>query len=148
MARIRTVTPFNWSFERRFVPHVEKLSNGCWKWLGSKMRNGYGQMKIGGVHYAAHRYAYEQLRGPIPAGLELDHLCRNRGCTNPDHLEPVTHAENIRRGDTTRTFNSSKTHCPHGHEYTEENTAHRGRRRHCRACDRLRARHNRERANG
>ena len=93
MARIRTIKKFEWSFDRRFMSRVEKTEHGCWVWLGAKMRNGYGQLVVGGVHYAAHRYAYQELVGAIPAGLDLDHLCRNRACTNPDHLEPVTRSE-------------------------------------------------------
>ena len=138
MARIRTIKKFEWSFDRRFMSRVEKTEHGCWVWLGAKMRNGYGQLVVGGVHYAAHRYAYQEMVGAIPAGLDLDHLCRNRACTNPDHLEPVTRSENLLRG-LKRTHNLEKTHCPSGHEYSAENTYVNGNRRQCRACANARA---------
>lgn len=94
-------------------------ANGCWIWRLSRDKQGYGQYPTGtrGRHKRAHRVVYERLRGPIPAGLELDHLCRVHACVNPDHLEPVTHAENMARG-----IQASQTHCKYGHEYTPENT--------------------------
>ncbi|MEU5322933.1 HNH endonuclease signature motif containing protein [Streptomyces sp. NPDC021056] len=90
----------------------------------------------------AHRYAWELLREPIPAGLVIDHLCRNRRCVNPGHLEVVTLAENTRRGFGISTFNALKTHCPQGHPYSVENTyIHpRNSARICRACARERDR--------
>ena len=72
-------------------------ANGCWVWMGRHERAGYGHIDYGGKAVYVHRLAYETWRGPVPDGLELDHLCRNRGCFNPDHLEPVTRQENNRR---------------------------------------------------
>ncbi len=129
-----------WPFARRFMRRIIKTPTGCWDWQGCKMGNGYGQLGVGGRHYAAHRYAYEQLVGPIPEGLDLDHLCRNRACANPAHLEPVTRKENLRRGDHWGgRHNLVKTHCPHGHPYDEANT-YRNKttgKRCCRACARI-----------
>lgn len=71
---------------------------GCWLWQGT-LRAGYGRVKIGGRLQEAHRASYEHHVGPIPEGLVVDHLCRNRSCINPAHLEPVTEMENIRRGE-------------------------------------------------
>lgn len=77
----------------------------------------------------AHRVVYETVVGPVPEGLELDHLCRNRGCVNPAHLEPVTHQENMRRGHW-----GMKTHCPQGHPYEGDNLVRDGHSRICRWC--------------
>jgi hypothetical protein len=111
----------------RFWAKVDR-TDGCWYWRGHIIPLGYGQFGIGNRKLVrAHRYAYEQLIGPIPDGLELDHLCGVRHCVNPSHLEPVTHAENMRR--------SRKTHCKRGHELAGDNLyfTKRGDRG-CRAC--------------
>lgn len=80
----------------RFMGKVE-ASPLCWEWRGRRTSDGYGLFRIGRSDRYAHRFAWSALVGPIPAGLELDHLCRNRGCVNPAHLQPVAHAENVRR---------------------------------------------------
>lgn len=106
----------------------------CWPFTGCLNPNGYGQFKLGGRRPNAHRVAFQAARGEIPAGLVLDHLCRNRACCNPAHLEPVTYSENNRRGNTVNAANAAKTHCSNGHPFDETNTERiRGRRR-CRAC--------------
>jgi len=112
-----------------FWSRVEK-SPGCWTWTGTIDPGGYGHYKLGQSQHA-HRVAYELVVGPIPEGLELDHLCRNPSCVNPAHLEPVTHAENVRRGTV-----AQRTHCQKGHEYTPENTRMRNGARVCRECHR------------
>jgi hypothetical protein len=75
---------------------------GCWPWPGSMREDGYGHIFRNGKHYRAHRAVYQYFKGAIPAWLELDHTCRNKACVNPDHLEPVTHAVNVQRGDDAR----------------------------------------------
>ena len=107
---------------RPIIPRLESRSRltpeGCWEWFGAKSPAGYGTISWLGRDRPTHRVAYELLVGPVPDGLQLDHLCRNRACLNPEHLEPVTNRENTRRG----LLGVLKTHCKHGHEYTTENT--------------------------
>ncbi len=114
--------------------YVVDEGSGCWLWIGTKSRKGYGYIKTGGRSRSAHRMAYELMVGQVPAGLELDHLCCNRACVNPGHLEPVTHLENVRRALVRRTS------CLRGHPFDAENTySYRGRRI-CRECSRSRSR--------
>lgn len=113
--------------------------NGCWDWVGAVSTNGYGSWRTSGRSQPAHRAMYERHKGPIPDGLQIDHLCRNRKCVNPDHMEPVTLIENVLRGVGFSGRNRRKTHCRRGHEYTPENThatvTKRGwNLRACRAC--------------
>ena len=117
----------------RFWSKVDK-SGDCWVWTAGKSRDGYGNFKRDGKDLKAHRVAYELVRGSIPTGLDLDHLCRVRACVNPDHLEPVTRRENIMRGAGYTAEQARKTACKRGHEFTAENTyAWRGGRI-CRTC--------------
>lgn len=124
----------------RFWPKVDKTAS-CWLWQGALYRSGYGAFRYNGQMRVAHRFAYELLRGEIPDGLTLDHLCRVRACVRPDHLEPVTNRENVLRGVGPTATNAAKTHCDNGHELTPESTyvspptkAHPHGSRHCRTC--------------
>jgi hypothetical protein len=108
----------------------------CWVGLCSLDTGGYSVLGSRGKIVRAHRLSYESQVGPIPSGLDLDHLCRNRACFNYRHLEPVTRRVNLLRGDTIVRRNAAKTHCPVGHEFTEENTRFRGRQRSCLTCQR------------
>lgn len=113
-----------WAKVNKFGPAPAELEScgPCWLWLGT-LELGYGRFYFGhrGQYERVHRLAYFLTVGLIEDDLELDHLCRVRHCCNPQHLEPVTHAENIRRGRT-GAHNADKTHCNRGHEYTEKNT--------------------------
>ncbi|MEU8186009.1 HNH endonuclease signature motif containing protein [Micromonospora carbonacea] len=127
------------------MTHVTKGDvEACWIWTGSKNHAGYGSFSIGRARrVGAHRWAYENLVGAVPAGLDLDHLCRVRACVNPAHLEPVTRRENLRRGVRTEHM-AMRTHCPQGHPYDEANTGRTGTVRWCRACKRDRNRQRRQ----
>jgi hypothetical protein len=100
---------------------VDSASDTCWHWLAHK-KNGYGTIKIGGRWFSAHRAAWILTYGDIDPTLTIDHLCRNRACVNPAHLEQVTMRVNTLRGMTFSGINSRKTHCPKGHPYSESNT--------------------------
>lgn len=119
----------------RFWSKVNRAGD-CWLWVASLGPNGYGQFNAGSSIVRAHRFAYEAAVGPVPAGLELDHLCRVRRCVNPAHLEPVTHRDNIMRGDTIVAGQVKRGRCPIGHEYAGENLIVRQGSRFCRECKR------------
>ena len=122
--------------EWRFWAKV-KITDSCWIWTAAKTSAGYGEFwpgpHRGSPMIYSHRYSYQLLVGPIPGGLDMDHLCRNPICCNPAHLEPVTHHENMLRGNTGKNTRD-KTHCPQGHPYSEENTRVYHGRRSCIAC--------------
>lgn len=120
----------------RLLAKVAESPSGCWLWQASVDQYGYGRIKIGGRQgrpVAAHRVAYEQLVGPIPDGLELDHLCRMPACVNPAHLEPVTRGVNQTRAFAARAM--TRTHCEKGHELIAGNIVPRtDRYSECRTC--------------
>ena len=133
--------------EKRFWSHVDRRGDAeCWPWTASLNGHGYGQISINGRPTAAYRWAYEHFVGPVPEGYEVDHV-RGNGCVRKDcvnflqHLEAVTHAENILRSDAPTAINARKTHCIRGHEFTEANTYRRpDGNRNCRACGRAKRR--------
>ena len=128
-----------WRWARmRFAEKIERDAAGCWNWKGGFFSGKpYGQFSAV-RNWRAHRFAYAALRGPIPDGMVLDHLCRNPACVNPSHLEPVTDAVNILRGEGAHAKNARKTHCHRGHEFTPENTRMTaGGGRYCLACKRI-----------
>lgn len=104
----------------RFVAKISVTPGGCWKWAGCKFKSGYGAFRVQPSTVYAHRYSYEVFVRGIPEGLQIDHLCRNRECVNPDHLEPVPLAENILRGFAAK--GSTPGRCKRGHARTAENT--------------------------
>lgn len=116
----------------RLLSRIVKTAAECWEWQGARHDGGYGQLRVDRVTRYTHRLAYEMFVGSVPDGLELHHLCRNRICCNPDHLEPVTSAENTRRSAP-----ATKTHCVRGHEFSPENTYSPlgTSRRKCRRCN-------------
>jgi hypothetical protein len=123
-------------FWNRVSLYVDGTESGCWEWAGTRQSQGYGVFVYGGLRRMAHRDAYEWQYGPIPHGLVLDHLCVNPPCVRPDHLEPVTDAENTLRGRGMGARNARKNACHHGHPFTPENTYIHGGKRHCRECRR------------
>lgn len=131
--------PLKRADSERFDSKLRPAPDGCVLWVGGKTQGGYGMFSAPGKRadtrkVMAHRWAYERAGGMIPDGYDIDHLCRNRACVNPEHLEPVTRQENIRRAA------SIKTQCPAGHPYTQENTYVRPGTTHrkCRTCMRAR----------
>jgi hypothetical protein len=127
----------------RLWAKIEKVPSGCWEWTGGLSAGRYGHLKWGGRLSKAHIVMYELYVSKVPDGLELDHLCENTICVNPDHLEPVTHAENIRRAaPRISAALQAIMECPRGHPYDEANTYIRPNdgHRQCRACQRLRDR--------
>ncbi|MCA1844613.1 MAG: HNH endonuclease [Actinobacteria bacterium] len=131
-AGYRRGTPFERTWNKFLV------DDGCWLWTASIDADGYGRLGKGSdptQPTKAHVVLWNALRGPVPEGMELDHLCQVKHCVNPAHLEPTTHLVNCQRRPQ---YQSEKTHCPQGHPYDEENTYDNQGRRHCRACMKVR----------
>jgi hypothetical protein len=110
-------------WERAVIRLSVDATTGCWVWQGARTDEGYGSL---GIHdttrtVRVHRWMYEQLVGPIPRGLVIDHLCRNRACANPRHLEPVTRRINTLRGEGPSARSAARSHCDAGHPLTGEN---------------------------
>lgn len=138
-ARLRLVTPLQ-RWAAKVVLPVEP--SGCWEWIGAKSENGYAKLHLLGKTVRAHRYSFGVFVGPIPEGLQLDHLCRNRGCVNPSHLRAVTQRVNVLVGQGIMAGFAKQTHCTRGHPFDERNTrmAKIGNGRYCRVCARERER--------
>jgi len=127
---------------QRFWSKVEKTNN-CWEWKAGKAYHGYGEFGVNGKIVLVHRFSYELFKGEIPKGLQIDHLCRNRVCVNPEHLEVVTNKENVLRGFGISAVNARKTCCSKGHELQEPNLYQSALRlgwRSCKICNRKRGR--------
>lgn len=126
----------------RFWAKVPSRQPGyCWEWQGYLAPNGYGRFTTtNSVSEYSHRVAYTLEHGPIPLGLTIDHLCRNRACVNPAHLEAVPIRTNVQRGSR-----AMATACINGHPFNAENTGHNKGRRYCKICSRLKVKEYRER---
>lgn len=142
----RLGTPYLLTTDERFwtkvefegpLPERRPELGPCWLWLGKLRPDGYGRFGFDNKLVRAHRFSYVYCVGPIPAGTELDHLCRVSACVNPEHLEAVTHQVNILRGDGFSAWYAITTICPSGHVYDKENTYVHGQKRFCRACHRI-----------
>jgi hypothetical protein len=136
----------------RFAQKYQVDYSGCWTWTAANTGQivlSYGRFYDRATRRVvmAHRWSYERTVGPIPGGLELDHLCRNTLCVNPAHLEPVTRRENVVRGTSPNAINAAKTHCRRGHELTQENCyAFRWpKTRQCKLCARINEQEKRDR---
>lgn len=134
--------PNNGDPDARFWSFVTTVGD-CWLWTGGIHKNGYASFRVAGVRTMAHRWAYEHFVGPIPDGLQIDHLCRVRHCVNPSHMEPVTPRENTNRSPLARVH---RTHCPEGHPYDEANTYYEAASG-CRRCRICRSRQRKARGN-
>lgn len=119
---------------------IPEPNTGCWLWLGNLDRDGYGRINMRDPYKRwrpAHRIAYESFVGPIPQGLQIDHLCRVPSCVNPEHLDAVTQRVNILRGIGASAQAARQTTCVHGHSLVDPaNVCPRGNGRRCRACNR------------
>lgn len=147
-ALISTLKAIPYEYQTRFLRLIRVSETGCWNWTGNTHpKSQYGRFWVSRhTDRLAHRLAYEWSGQDIPEGLVIDHLCRNRICVNPSHMQPVTLVENVMRGESVWAVNARKTHCLRGHEFTAENTwISKRNERHCRECTRIRKREARAR---
>ena len=135
----------------RFLMRLDIIEGSeCIFWKDPLMKNGYGQLCVNGGFFLAHRFSYSQFIGPIPPGICIDHICRQRNCVNPSHLRLVTRKENtIQNSIGPTALNMAKTHCIYGHEFTPENTyrthSSTGPKRACKICSKRREKKYRDR---
>lgn len=142
--QVRNFRSLTTAADRLLARAIGIIATGCWEWTGATARGGYGSQWWDGKLHRAHRLSYEVFVGPIPEGLTLDHLCRNKACIRPSHLEPVTNDENVKRGF--EAVVAERQTCGKGHAWTPENTYHNpGGGRRCRACLRIDDKRYRER---
>lgn len=123
-----------------FWKHVDRSGgdNACWPWTSWMNSKGYGKFKLCGWHSSAHRIAYAVTHGEIPEGYDIDHICNNRACCNPSHLQAISHRENVLRSENTIAGRQSRqTHCKRGHPLSGDNLLMEGNKRFCRECKRL-----------
>lgn len=121
--KLQTYGTWAWS-KRRQLSNMERYADsivfepmsGCWPWIGATYNNGYGRMRQLGKELKAHRVIYKEIKGELDDSMALDHLCRNRACVNPDHLQPVSHRLNCVRGNGPSGLNARKTQCKYGHQ--------------------------------
>jgi len=114
------------------------MDYGCWEWTACKHKDGYGKFRLPDCVVIAHRFIYEYFHDGIDPNQTIDHLCRNRTCVNPKHLQQISRGENVLLGNTIASWNSRKTHCPQGHEYSGNNLyLYTNGNRRCRVCNRL-----------
>ncbi len=131
---------------RRLWAKVDKTGNGlswngtpCWNWQGSRWSpDGYGRLRMGQRWFSAHRIAYTAIRGSIPGRYVIDHLCRNKGCLNVEHMEPVLERLNVMRGNAPHAINARKTQCVNGHPFDAQNTLRVNGHRRCKTCAEVR----------
>jgi hypothetical protein len=137
----RNIIDIDKFFTKFAISDREFNGTPCWEWARKKNRDGYGRFIYNHKTVMAHRFAYEYFVGSIASDKEMDHLCRNRGCVNPMHLEQVTQRINALRGISPMAINARKTHCLRGHEFDKQNCrVNKYGHRHCRMCHRLRMR--------
>ena len=105
----------------KLVSNTIFAANGCWWWMAARSKGGYGETGVFGIVQYTHILSYEMFVGPVPEGMELDHKCRNRACWNYSHLEPVTHVENMLRGESPYAKKKRQTHCKYGHPFAGDN---------------------------